>query len=384
MTPQDLHIACCPADEIPALRQFFDECWRPGHILARDEALLRWQYDAARATVGKWPGPTILLAKRAERIVGLLGLICTPVNLGGQTTPAAWMAILLAIPEMRRYGVGLRLLQALPDMGFQAIFVLGINDQVKRIYRGLGYEILEDMPRWVGVMDGPSAVQLVDENGGPASRSWCESGLLHDGTSDDIAGDHRVEVVTETMPPDWDEAWRSVFAPRLVCTSRDTAYLKWRYLRHPTFCYEVRLVRMARGGAVGGLAVWRIEQIRDRQDRVLRLVEFLALPEAAAVLARAVVQGARDGGVTFADFYCTSASVAEPLEAVGFRRESSEAGALAFPSRFQPLEPGRFKLQGAFWMAPEAYRLLPGESRSLLGSNLFYATKSDGDMDRPN
>lgn len=44
----DVTIELCPSADAPALMRYIDENWRQGHILARDEGLLRWQYDAGR------------------------------------------------------------------------------------------------------------------------------------------------------------------------------------------------------------------------------------------------------------------------------------------------------------------------------------------------
>jgi GNAT superfamily N-acetyltransferase len=384
MASQEIRIACCRNDEVGAMQQFIDQYWRRGHILGRDEALLRWQYDPIRDRSGRFGGPTILLAKAGERIVGMLGLICADCNLRGVVVPAAWMAILLSIPEMRRQAVGLKLLGALPGMGFEAIFVLGINDKVKQIYRRLGYEILEDMPRWLGVSDLDGAASLLADCSASRDageiRKQCESCLVRVSNAPAQSGEIVVDEWHGPFDHTWDDAWAAQFAPRLVCTNRDAAYLNWRYVNHPTFRYSFHLARNGHGGRIAGLAVTRVEQIRNRPEKVLRVVEFVATPDAAKVLAESVVAAGREHGVTFADFYCTSRLAAEPLEAAGFRCQTGSSDVPNLPSRLQPLEGGEFRMQGAFLLS-EALR---AKTRLLLGCGEFYVTKSDGDMDRPN
>src|SRR5438034_9404701 len=84
--------------------------------------------------------------------------------------------------------------------------------------------------------------------------------------------------------------------------------------------------------------LFRLEQVSERPERVLRVVEFLASPEAEPSLAQFVAQAARDHGVAFADFYCSSARAARGLERIGFKLAPTAAEAPAFPCRLQPLE----------------------------------------------
>jgi GNAT superfamily N-acetyltransferase len=384
MAQHDIRVVPCRCDEVGELQHFIDQYWRRGHILARDEALLRWQYDPLRSRTGLFDGPTILLAKEGKRLVGMLGLICVDCNIRGTIVPAAWMAILLGIPEVRTKGVGLKLLDALAGLGFEAVFVLGINDQVKQIYRRLGYEILEDMPRWLGVFDVERAVRLVtgcsaapDEAG---IRAKCKN--CHVRAGGDAARRSHIEIVdwSGTFARAWNETWSGSFSPRLIGTNRDAAYLSWRYVNHPSFTYMLRLARETRDGRIAGLAVMRVEQIKDREEKVLRVVEFLATPDAAPSLAQSVIAAGREHGVTFADFYVTHPQAAAPLEAEGFRRYSGNPDVPVLPSRLQPLEGGEFKMQGAFLLSAR----LRARIGSLLSSGDFYVTKSDGDMDRPN
>lgn len=385
MAVNEIVIARCRDHEVHDLQRFIDEYWRQGHILARDEALLRWQYDPRRAPNGDWPGPTVLLAKSGQQIVGMLGLILTEINVRGSTLPGVWLAVWLSAPEARKHGVGLKLLDAAwATSGCEAVFILGINEQVQRIYAGLDYEILEAMPRYVAVSNPRRAAALtagLDANTDPADvKEYCEAcAVCH---CEDGEGDGQVEVVAHAglLDADWDAAWLDRFAPVLIGTNRDSAYLNWRYVNHPSFPYECRVARDARTSEMLGVAVFRVERIRDREERVLRIVEFLATPEGGLPLAGAVVETMRRHDVAFADFYCTCGKMAAPLEAVGFRVEAHDCRMPVLPCRLQPLESGVFVMRGAF--------RLSGRWRDHAGlmipSGDLYVTKSDGDMDRAN
>jgi hypothetical protein len=192
----------------------------------------------------------------------------------------------------------------------------------------------------------------------------------------------RVDVVrwTPECAGPWDRYWQEQLAGTLVGTRRDAAYLRWRYVEHPRFRYELRLARRHTDESLLGIAVFRVEQVRNRSERVLRVLEFLALPEAEGTLAETIVQAGREQGVAFADFYCSSPRAARGLEGLGFRLTLAEAGEPAFPSRLQPLE-------GDHSGITALVRVQPGQRSNLtrlIDDGRLYITKSDTDQDRPN
>jgi hypothetical protein len=120
---------------------------------------------------------------------------------------------------------------------------------------------------------------------------------------------------------------------------------------------------------------YRLAEIRDRPQRVLRIVEFLARPEAAAALTGELDRVGRLEMPAFADFYCTSARSAEPLVRAGFAAERADEPAL--PALLQPLDFGRSTLNGAFYLSPDQ-----ASGNPFAGDDVYF-TRSDGDQDRP-
>ncbi len=208
-----------------------------------------------------------------------------------------------------------------------------------------------------------------------AARELCESHrlALRPGTG--------VDTVrwSEKLVSAWDECWRERLAPHLVCASRGASYLRWRYVQHPRFRYELRFAR-DRNGTLTGLVVYRIEQIGGHSATVMRIVEFLAAPEDRGSLADYVALAAHREDVVFADFYCSSSEFGRALEQVGFRRQTGRPDNLVFPTRLQPVERRHIRMAGAFLFA----RHLRGKLDSFVESGRLYVTKSDSDQDRPN
>ena len=78
--------------------------------------------------------------------------------------------------------------------------------------------------------------------------------FVHTGESNQIIDHGRV------LPAQWDEIDWPAIASQTVGAARDSDYLNWRYLEHPSFKYGIVTVP---DGARTGLAVWRLEPIQQ-------------------------------------------------------------------------------------------------------------------------
>jgi hypothetical protein len=381
----DIRIAACLEADVPVLMRFIDAHWSAGHVLSRDETLLRWQYDLTRITGRAMQGPSVLLAWHREEVVGMLGLVGFDWNAEGIPMTGAWLSHWLVAPEKRSYGVAMQLLAAARALGLEVLGSLGASDVTTKVLSTLGWELLPDVPRWIGVIDHRQAAALLTASDAAVApevvERLCQLNRVADGMPVRPSAE-RVDVVrwTPECAGPWDRYWREQLAGTLVGTRRDAAYFRWRYAEHPRFRYELRLARRRVDESVLGVAVFRVEQVRERPERVLRVVEFLASPEAEGALAEAVAQTGREQGVAFADFYCSSPWAARGLEGLGFKLAMTQPGEPAFPCRLQPLEGGHFRMRGLM-QVPRGER---SNLASLIDAGRLYLTKSDSDQDRPN
>lgn len=310
----------CSADDVPLVQELVDRHWKRGHVLARDEALLRWQYRV--------PGDdrrlSVLVARADGRPVGFLGVIRAPFCRRGEVLRGGWLATWTVAEEARgtQAGLGL-LLEALRE--FDVVGCLGFNEHAEAIYRRLEFDVRTPLPRFV----------LLEPTG--AARPALE-------WSDEAA-------------ERWDRTWRAAIAPRFVGTARDQTFLRWRYLEHPTYRYVVRFSDDARA-----VVVHRAQRVGDRT--VVRFVEALGDADAAAGLVALALHEAE--GAWLADFTCVNKAHAEPFVRAGFVAESSLPELP--PDRFQPLGRSPRGLGAAFHG---------------VGADEVYATRADGDQDRP-
>jgi len=92
VTEPTIRMALCREQDIPSLMRFIDAEWHAGHVLSRDERLLRWQFDGSLVPQRRLAGPTVMLAWLGDAIVGILGLTGCEVTLEGTAGSAVWLS----------------------------------------------------------------------------------------------------------------------------------------------------------------------------------------------------------------------------------------------------------------------------------------------------
>ena len=170
----DIRIAACREAELPALMRFIGTHWRAGHILSRDETLLRWQFDPTLIKGRSLPGPSVMLAWHRDEIVGILGLIGFDLNVAGVPVAGAWLSHWFAVPEYRARNVATRLILAVRGLGLEVLGAVGANDVSKKALLAWGWELIPDLPRWIGVIDRPQTTALLSASGAAVAPEAAE------------------------------------------------------------------------------------------------------------------------------------------------------------------------------------------------------------------
>ena len=378
-----VRLRACTEDDVPKVMRFIHQHWNPGHILSRDETLLRWQYHPSRAETESFTGLTVVLAVMNGEIGGMLGLMPFDFNFHGTVRRGGWLSQWICLPELRAYNVGLALLWQIHKLKYDALLGIGLSPAGARVTAALGFQPIPAIPRWVGVFDPTGTRQLLETVAPFAEPRRLAQALLPyviDRRSPALGqGSIRITPWADSLREPWDRFWMRSLAPCLVGPARDSSYLLWRYIAHPRFRYEIRVAQALGTGEVLGLSVFRVETVQGLTARVMRIVEFLGSPPASTELAAALVEAAREQDVTFADFYCTRPDAGAALETVGFRRHVDDT-ALSIPGRLQPPQPADSPLSGVAWLTKDLRRDLG----NVTARTDLHITKSDSDQDRPN
>jgi hypothetical protein len=352
--------------ETDRILSFFRGYKHSQHILGRDRDFLVWQFSPERCRGFERRGLSAIALWDGHDIVGLIGVIGCGFNRDGTVIDGGWLCNLIVLPDYRAVGGWMRLMKSVHRLPLGAVGVVGFPPNVGHLYRAMGYHIRDRLFRFVRIVDSEQMEQLVAGDGWRAQ--------LHPRAATPASSDLKVESVT-SLDQRWDRFWQRFTERGYFGTHRDSNYLAWRYLRHPRLQHVIK-VAIATDGEIRGGAVYRLEEVRDRPERLMRLLELIALDDAGYENVLGAV--ARDGeelGVAFIDHYTT-----RPLHAVfqdlGWFEEDNVQDTM-LPGLFQPLVAVRRNLN-------VGVRLLgPSAQKDVDWKQDLHVVKSDGDQDRP-
>jgi hypothetical protein len=367
-------------DEYPRIREFLANYWSATNIYVREPKLFDWTFG--RQSLWDRDGYSFALAEDKGNVVGILGGIPFTMNCFGRRSRALWLANYMISPDHRRGPLAMRLLKMMRREPYRATIAFGINPQTAPIYQVLRWRLVENIPRHFVALP-------------QASERMCELlRLTHTGWTRErieaLVSRFKLPNLPEKLPEsestlseNWNDTGWEPIARRTVGAARDADYLKWRYLDHPVFSYNLIVVR--ENDRIG-LLVWRLETIRLKTglgetsfDRIGRVVEFLPTSEqnGKALFSR-LLRDLDEAGAIGADFYCYHGEIRKLLAELGVLPVESHADGQYIPARFQPLDDKTSVIMSSM-LTPEEMPVCSFDS-----SCDWYWTKSDADQDRPN
>jgi hypothetical protein len=368
------------ADEYPKISDFLHRFWAENHVYCRNRDLFEWTFR--RADLWTHDGYSVAVAEDGGELAGILGGIPFRFNQFGAGSQGIWIVNYVIRPDHRKGSAALQLLSQFRRPEFCPVIAFGINPATAVIYRVLRGTVLDEIPRHFLVL--PHAVERMHTLLRIAHPDWDEARVRN--LAEGMALCRPIPQAPESanvIPAKWDEVDWPAISRQTAGAARDSAYLTWRYRRHPVF--EYRFVTVPEG-ARHGLAVWRLETIRRRTgedrtdlDRIARLVEFLPVSVTnAEALFGAFLRETQDAGAMGADYYGYHSRTRCWLRQAGFREAAEHPDGRAIPTRFQPLD-GK---GGGILSAMFAKQDMPACADS--ADCAWYWTRSDSDQDRPN
>jgi acyl carrier protein len=327
---------------------FIRNYWRANHIFTKDLELFRWQH--VNAVTGE---VNFVLGRDATagQIDGLLGFMPTAQydpNL--ESAKDLWLAVWKVRESRSVPGLGIALLSFIEKkIQPRTIGVFGLSEMVVPIYRNLGFEVGKMRQYYiVNPQFAPQSFQLISDFDGrcanPAARAeQCCSLLPADA---EVLRTYESRIQFEA------------FSPRKSAT-----YFINRYLRHPRYKYDVRLIKTDRERY--GLIAMRTAVAYGA--KAIRIVDFAGEPELLSQLYQPMGDLLKASGAEYADFL-TSGDLGRLLSRSGFLQHSPESGVIV-PTYFEPFERRNVFLDYAFKASRDSNYIL---------------FKGDCDQDRPN
>ncbi len=324
------------------------------HVM-RDRPIFEWFYCRNLVDAGM---ANVVVARHSSELVAILGYVPTAFLYAGERVQGTWTALWYALPE-HRHGVGALLMRRLGEL-FDVVAGQGASDMNRAVVRAMGHSFVETIPKVILVLDGKEINALLPEY----VATIFQPVTRHD--SHEAAR----SLELSSYSPEWNH-----YPDMQFSTLRDFEYLNHRYIKYPFMEYEVLVLGQPETPSVAVLRV--IDS--STGVRVGRLLEFFGpdsreFGDQSTALLDQVVARCQSQGCSYMDFYCTSPDSIALFQTYGFARD--DAG--KFPSLLDPIDFSRRRQNLECYVNPDLLPRLPDWQERL------YASRGDGDQDRPN
>lgn len=329
----------CDRHTIDAVIEFIATEWNKNHALVESRRLLDWQHANHDGTYN------FIVGMVGNCVKGVLGYIPSDRFCDGPgSRRVLWLAIWKVADSCQVAGLGLALLQTLTRIeSHDCVAVNGINLQVTRLYRALGYQIFQLQQYFVANPETEHKL-LVAEPGSPLPVPR-GNGVRFVGV-----GEAGLEELANSRA-------------RLEDPVKSESHFVNRFLKHPIYDYLV--YRLVGEDGRTGLMAARLAEFEG--SRALRLVDYVGPVDLLGGMGEGLLEQMQLKDVEYADF-CLHGIAHNILLESGFEPVSVESN-LIVPTYFEPFVRESHSVFGAVKTSAD---------------ERFCAFRADGDQDRPN
>ncbi|WP_068010310.1 GNAT family N-acetyltransferase [Pseudovibrio axinellae] len=297
-------------------------------------------------------------------VLGVMGLNERTFIFRNEKLAAAELTTWIVAPKGQNKGIGPAMLRYLQKR-YDVLLGMGITPMAVSIYLRHGFRYLNPVPRYMKVFDLNKVENLAytDKRTSKIHRYWRQNSVTS-----------QVPYKTIEATDDIIEEVNSTFSSRANCFARGATEMAWRYSRHPTYSYNVKIITNPNESGSLAVLVYRLQDINDgvRIAHILDLFGDLPAMKSAVSFVETELPKL---GVDFIDFYSTYGEHQGLFLSCGWFMLGSDSF-FNFPHLFNPVElrnpsSNSFVLWGR------------DGAESLFNFSSCYISKQDCDFDRP-
>jgi len=328
-----------------------------------DDRYVQWQYfdSPFKTTItGEDDYSIVVFLDEKKTILALEAFLPWKTFVNGKEISTVWEMEWINFSRIK--GLGRELTKFLREKS-EIFCVYGLNHLSLHAYEKLGYSIKEEIERKVAILNAKGCIELFVNN-----QIEGQSEFFMQSETACLSNKVRyfdIKVIEKIS----EKYWLDHIERFSVTSLKDIRALKWRYFEHPHIEYKVIALDPE---AKMGLAVVRVEKIRNFKERVLRILELFPVRGYERDLIRAVLTFGFDQGAILADFFCASKKYCDEICLSPFM-PLSEHRRYNVPMLFHPIE------------VREATSINMVLDHDIKGDTIsfdnFYATKGDSDRD---
>lgn len=357
-----VHVRTIVADDWTGVAELHRQhYWRP-YCLLLNRRFYEWQFESLPRRRGG-SDASLVAVDGSGTIRGYLGVVEMAATRQGRSLRGAHLITWLIDPAAQGVGLGMRMMRTMTER-YDFLFGRSVTPAALTVYQKLGFRYFPRCLRWLAILDADAALELAI-NPTVATRR-----RLRARQGDYAAGSG---AVLHQSPPTQVEAIEQYLSSAAIAFDRNQGFLTWRYAEHPYLTYQYLTI----GDPAQAMAVLRVERVPGGPRSVLRVVDFLATPERAADLGRAVVAHGSAQGCAYLDAFGMSERFVAGLLAAGAFLDDEEPE-LRLPHRLQPIDPDVAPPGLLFFGSSRTEPIAPHLDKSSL-----YVAKGDGNLDWP-
>jgi hypothetical protein len=332
-------IRLCKVEEIGLLTAFLDNSWSKDHIFTKNKDVLDFQHRASNSY-------TFVVAYHTETncFHGVLGIISPEFYVDREigNEQHLWLAIWKVDKDLAKSNsLGMDMLSFVEaEFSPKSIAAIGINNTVALLYKLIGFKT-KTMNQWFlpnrNIVETELLVGDLPEH---------QNGMLN---SSDLIIDCGIEREVEVQQ----------FLSK-HCARRSFDYIVKRYLKHPTYKYNVYAFKKNKSD-IYAVVVGR--KVAGGGANAFRLTEMFFDSDCSSDLGGALCELMERNGFEYIDFLEYGYDPHSLIE-IGFMKCSDR---LFVPHLFEPFVAERSEVKIAF-----------------KSEKPFICTKGDSDLDRPN
>jgi hypothetical protein len=330
-------IRFCKADEIKKIQHFINRHWKKGHVLARNEELLRWQHFNVKKNHCNF---VVAYDHNTDDFLAILGIIPTwHYDSELFSEKDFWLAI-WKVNEKQciKQGLGINLLSFLKKKyNPNSIAAIGISDLAKKIYRIFGYQVGKLTQYYF--LNPHVSIYKIAKIHAPNSKSYPRSQF----SITIIADPRTTKELNSNMRP-----------------KKTIEYLCNRYIKHPVYTYVFYGIYLSEKLK----AIFVIRKVAINGANCLRIVDIVGNIGKINSLESEFERLLIENNAEYLD--CLNYGIDETtFHNMGF---STRAAEVIVPNYFEPFEKQNVDVDFAYKTKCENYVIFKGDS----------------DQDRPN
>lgn len=352
-TPHELSISSA------AVRDFYTSHWNR-RVPLSDGEFYGWQFLSPPGTDGR--DNCCIAVDEQGGIIGVMGLHERPFAYAGALVSGAELTTWIVRQDTQNRGVGPQMLQYLQGK-YAFLLGLGITPAAVSVYLRHGFRFFNPIPRYMRVLNWEHVEPFaqIDERAKKFDRYW----------------KHELKKTAYRvcpLEPVLVDAIGELFARSSNMFIRNYDFLKWRYLDHPTFKYEVAIVREDEEAATGAVVAYRVQDPAP-DLRIAHVIDLYGDKNSMQAALSYLDDEFRSRNVDFADFYSTNGK----HQGLFLNHDWFSLGSdnfFNFPHLFNPIEQRSPASTSMVVWASKNRELIFNNSNS-------YFSKQDSDFDRP-